>query len=69
MVTKCAWCDLVLAETAEPPHVVSHGICPACAAEFLTVGPEPTIETGPCLARLGDCVDFDCPVHATGIGG
>jgi len=31
MVTVCAWCERLLGLN-EPSEIVSHGICPACAA-------------------------------------
>ncbi len=41
MTRICAWCSLEMAPGAEGPEAVSHGMCPACASQFLLDCPIP----------------------------
>jgi len=41
MTRICAWCRQELAPGAEAPGLVSHGMCPACARQFLLDCPIP----------------------------
>lgn len=34
MKAQCAWCKADMGTRPGPPEMVTHGICPACAAQM-----------------------------------